>query len=333
VLISTGWQDICTRFHRVNEATACRCRESDTSLAGALKTGEPYNVYKCKNGLLDVAVPIMIRGEHVANFFTGQFFTEPPDRDDFIRQAEEFGFEKEAYLDALDRVPIFSEATVKAMMDFFVRLAKLIGEMGLAGKELAEVNLKLRKSEDRLNLAVQAAAIGIWDWDVVNNNLAWDDSMYRLYGICKEAFTGAYSDWSCTIHPEDRQRAEAEIQAALRGERVYAPEFRIIRPDGAVRFIKAASQTMFDENGKPLRMIGTNVDITESKQAEEALTKYRENLEELVKMRTAELEKKNADLERMNKGFVNRELRMVELKKRIKELEGSHANSAGSRRQ
>jgi len=185
ILIATGWQDICTRFHRVNEAPACRCRESDTILAGGLTKGERYNVYKCKNGLVDVAVPIMIRDQHVANFFAGQFFSEPPDREYFIRQAEEFGFEMDSYLDALRRVPIFSEDSVKTMMKFFTRLARLIGEMGLVRKELEESNLKLRTSEERLKLAVQAATIGIWDWNVEKGELTWDESMYALYDICE----------------------------------------------------------------------------------------------------------------------------------------------------
>jgi ligand-binding sensor protein len=109
ILVATGWHDICTCFHRINPETALRCRESDTVLAGMLKAGEEYNVYKCKNGLVDVAVPILIAGEHVANFFTGQFFFEAPDRNYFIRQAEKFGFDQKPYLEALDRVPVFSE--------------------------------------------------------------------------------------------------------------------------------------------------------------------------------------------------------------------------------
>jgi len=71
ILIATGWKDICTRFHRVNDPTASRCLESDTVLAAKLAKGDSYNMYRCRNGLVDVAVPIIIRGEHVANFFTG----------------------------------------------------------------------------------------------------------------------------------------------------------------------------------------------------------------------------------------------------------------------
>jgi signal transduction histidine kinase len=134
VLIATGWQDICTCFHRVHPSTASRCHESDTILAGQLRQGEQYNVYKCRNGLVDVAVPITIEGEHIGNFFTGQFFFEAPDKDYFIRQAEEYGFDKDAYIDALDRVPVFSEDKIRALMDFFTRLTRMIAKMGLANK-------------------------------------------------------------------------------------------------------------------------------------------------------------------------------------------------------
>lgn len=147
ILVSTGWQEICTRFHRANPQTAARCRESDTALAGQLSHGETYNVYRCKNGLVDVAVPITIAGEHVANFFTGQFFFETPDRQFFSRQAQAFGFEETAYLNALEKTPVFSAEHVKAMMEFFTRLAQIMGEMGLAKAELKQANDALQASE------------------------------------------------------------------------------------------------------------------------------------------------------------------------------------------
>jgi len=150
ILIATGWQDICTHFHRAKPLTAARCRESDTILAGRLKEGESYTVYKCKNGLIDVATRITIGGEHVGNFFTGQFFFDSPDKDFFIRQAEESGFDKTSYLEALARVPIFSENYVGTMIRFFSRLAHLTGEMGLAKMRLMEANSELKKNKDFL---------------------------------------------------------------------------------------------------------------------------------------------------------------------------------------
>jgi PAS domain S-box-containing protein len=148
----------------------------------------------------------------------------------------------------------------------------------------------LRANEERLNLATSAGGIGIWDWDISNNILTWDESMYTLFGVSREDFSGDYDAWSRTLHPDDRQFTEGEIQAALRGEREYAGEFRIISTDGAVRHIKASSRTYRDRQGIPVRMIGSNVDITAIKQAEGELKLHKDHLEEEVKQRTAELQ-------------------------------------------
>ncbi|HIJ89438.1 MAG: PAS domain S-box protein [Desulfobulbaceae bacterium] len=139
-------------------------------------------------------------------------------------------------------------------------------------RERLRVAELLSANERRLHLAASAGKIGIWDWDVATNELIWDDNMYSLYGINKEDFSGAYDAWSKAIHPDDRLFVEEEIQAALRGEREYAPEFRIVHPDGTIRFIKAASQVIPDQFGKPRQMVGTNIDISESKQVEQVQT-------------------------------------------------------------
>lgn len=136
---------------------------------------------------------------------------------------------------------------------------------------VARRTAELRAGEERFQLAVRAAAIGVWDWDIVRNQLLWDDGMYRLYGVRREDFSGAYEAWTSCIHPEDVRVATDAINAALRGEKEYAPEFRIIRPDGEVRHLQAASQTFRDEAGNAVRMIGTNIDITANKRAEEKL--------------------------------------------------------------
>lgn len=147
----------------------------------------------------------------------------------------------------------------------------------------------LRRINERFVLATHAAQVGVWDWNIPDNELVWDDSMYRLYGIQREDFGGAYDAWACTIHPQDKAHTEGEIQSALRGEREYASEFRIVRPDGTIRYIKADSQTFRDEDGKPLRMIGTNIDISDLKLAEEKLRTLNAELEGRVLERTREL--------------------------------------------
>ncbi|MGD9641600.1 MAG: PAS domain S-box protein [Elusimicrobiales bacterium] len=163
--------------------------------------------------------------------------------------------------------------------DFILGIFRDITERKLAEKELEEKNRELELTAERLSVAVQAANIGIWDWDIPKNELSWDDSMYRLYNVRRGDFGGAYEAWVARIHPEDKARVQADIDAALRGEREYDPEFRIVWPDGTVRYLKADSHTLRGADGKPLRMIGTNIDLTEARLAEQ---KLRESAQEIL---------------------------------------------------
>ena len=135
-------------------------------------------------------------------------------------------------------------------------------------RELEESEARLRASEDRLQLAVEAAELGIWDWDVEHDRLVWDDSMYRLYGVRKEEFSGAYDAWSRCLVPEDIARANADVEAALRGDREYRSDFRVRRADGAIRTIRGVAQTIRGADGRPVRMVGINRDVTDLISAE-----------------------------------------------------------------
>ena len=140
ILTATGWADICTKFHRIHPLTCKKCIESDTVLSAQLKKGEQYNIYKCKNGLIDVAVPIIIEGVHMGNLFIGQLLFEAPDVEYFKKQAKEFGFDESLYLKALNETPVFTESKIKQTMEFLLKLAKMIGHLGLAKKQQLERN-------------------------------------------------------------------------------------------------------------------------------------------------------------------------------------------------
>lgn len=156
ILTATGWQDICTKFHRIHPETCKRCQESDTILANQLKEGNRYNVYKCKNGLIDVAFPIIIDGIHVGNMFTGQFVNEKSDIDYFRKQAKEFGFNEKEYIEAFKKVPVFSEERIKDIMEFFLELAEIIASSGYAKLKLLRNNQELIKQKDVAEKANQA---------------------------------------------------------------------------------------------------------------------------------------------------------------------------------
>jgi len=147
--------------------------------------------------------------------------------------------------------------------------ANLQLEHEIAERKLAEEQISLLN--ERISMATRSAQVGIWDWDVVNDRLTWDDQMYALYGQKKEDFPGAYDTWVKGLHPDDRASSEEETRQVLRDGKDYDTEFRVVWPDGSVRFLKAKGNVIRDANGKPLRVIGVNYDITLSKQAEQAL--------------------------------------------------------------
>ncbi|MEE8126021.1 MAG: PAS domain S-box protein [Nitrospirales bacterium] len=135
--------------------------------------------------------------------------------------------------------------------------------------ESREREQQLRTLSDRLVLATASAKIGIWDWDVPNNTLNWDQKMLELYGLPAHEFCGAYETWTKGLHPDDRARAEHDVQMALEGKHDFKTEFRVVWPDQSVHIMAAHGLVQRDTMGNPIRMIGANWDITERKEAEE----------------------------------------------------------------
>ena len=157
MITASGWQDICTKFHRVNAETCKNCLESDTALANSLAKGEKFNIYRCLNGLVDVAMPIHIGGTHRANLFIGQFLTDEPDLEFFRKQAIEFGFPENEYLEALAKVSILTEAEVKAKLEFLTEIADFIGEIGIHKQETITVKKELESRVEKRTRALKDA--------------------------------------------------------------------------------------------------------------------------------------------------------------------------------
>ena len=160
----------------------------------------------------------------------------------------------------------------------------------------------LQSSENRLKLATRAASIGVWDWDIDRNKLVWDDEMHAIFDVPKEAFTGTVEDWRKTLVPEEVERMTLELDAAVRGEHDLATEFRVRRADGDIRVIKAESIAVRDQVGRVVRLVGINLDITESRMAKERVQRLNAELEDRVRERTAQLEQANADLAKARDG-------------------------------
>lgn len=299
VHISTGWQSICANFHRVNSGSASRCKESDTKLANALAEGNQYNMYRCQNGLVDVAVPVHVDGEHVGNFFTGQFFLEPPNKNHFIEQAKQFGFDEQGYLKALEQVPIYSENETKLTMDFLVELTQTFGEMGSTRLEqlkseqqqtekleslLAEKSQELTALHATYETALSFADVGIWEWDIVTGDVYWSKETECIWGFPENTFKGELDQVSEAIHSDDFAAWQADVEACLQGKKDHEIEFRINRSDGSTHWVHARGKLTKDESGNALKMSGVVFDITERKTWELKLHKSEKRLNHAQKL-------------------------------------------------
>jgi PAS domain S-box-containing protein len=160
---------------------------------------------------------------------------------------------------------------------------------------------KLREKEERLALATLHNGIGIWDWNLLNHNMIWDDSMFALYHIRREDFVGTEEAWRKSLHPDDLIRGDQEISDAIAGKKPFDTIFRIIWPNGEIRHIKAVAKVFYNEQGVPTRMLGTNWDITSRMRAEAKIHDLNSELEQRVAERTAELKTAATKLEAVNK--------------------------------
>lgn len=140
----------------------------------------------------------------------------------------------------------------------------------------------LLESEERLALAAYHNGVGIWDWNLVSMELLWDDSMFALYQMRREDFSGSFDAWEKSLHPDDRERVAEDLRAALAGHHPYDTEFRMRSPNGEVHYIKAMAKVFRDKNGVPVRMLGTNIDVTQRKLESEALEKSEKLLKTIL---------------------------------------------------
>ena len=129
----------------------------------------------------------------------------------------------------------------------------------------------LLERERRLADAQRIGHLGNWNWNIVANELEWSDEIYRIFGLTPQQFGATYEAFLASVHTDDRQRVDDAINAAVGEHRPYGIQYRIVRPDGAVRTVDAQGEVTFDDEGTPLRMMGIVLDITELLATQQAL--------------------------------------------------------------
>ncbi|WP_292371431.1 PocR ligand-binding domain-containing protein [Methanosarcina sp. UBA411] len=326
VLVGVGWQDICTRFHRVHPETCKHCVESDTKLSLGVFPGE-FKLYKCKNNMWDIATPIIVGDQHVGNIFLGHFFFEGEilDYEFFLSQARKYDFDEKEYAAALEKVPRLSKEVVDTSMAFFMKFANMLSQLGYSNIKLAQSLAErdtlvgaLRESEkrerarsDELAVLLDAVPAAVW---ITHDPRALQITGNRLSYEWLRIPEGANAPKLARMEkiPEtfkvfkdgvELQLEEMPVQVSAAGKEIHDYEFDIVYPDDTVRHVLGNARSLRDVQGNPTGSISAFIDITERKKAEEALKKEHDNLEKLVEERTEQLEKAYNSLKESEKGL------------------------------
>jgi PAS domain S-box-containing protein len=165
------------------------------------------------------------------------------------------------------------------------RTAELAEANGALQAEITErrrVEEALRKSEERFALAVRGSNDGIWDWDIPSDSLYWSPRFKELLGYGVDELEAVFETFESHLHPDDRERIEAAIEAHLKDRVPYDVEERLRTKSGEYRWFRARGQAFWDEDGNPLRFAGSITDITERKRAEEEIRKLNQFLDSVI---------------------------------------------------
>ena len=173
------------------------------------------------------------------------------------------------------RVPVW--LVVTAMRD---DAGAVVGYLGIATdiSQRLEHQRALAAAAEQLHLAIEVAEMGIWTWELANNQLHWNDRMFAIYDQPLDLKEGGlvYAHWQSRVHPDDVKATEASLLAAVEGTGNYDPMFRIVLPDGRVRQIQAGARVERDTQGQALRVIGFNRDMTDQWLLESSLRNAKE---------------------------------------------------------
>jgi PAS domain S-box-containing protein len=302
ILVATGWQDICTKFHRIHPRTLKNCIECDTCLTRNVEEGK-YIVYKCKNNLWDQAIPIIIGDRHIANLFLGQFFfaDEEPDYELFRKQAEIYGFDIDEYLAALDRVPRWSRETVETVMEFYTKFAAMVSRLSLGNIRLSRSLLEqkrveeaLRETKRRLADIIEFLPDATLVIDRKGAVIAWNRAMEFMTGVKAEDILGKRNhEYSLPFYGKrrpilidlvfiSREEIAKKYSSVKREGDILLAEAVDVPIRGVPTALSGAARPLYDSKGNIVGAIESIRDISERKQAEELLKRSEANYRSVI---------------------------------------------------
>jgi len=299
VLVSSGWQDICALFHRSNEVTRQACHESDLRVNQHVLDNPhapAHIVYTCPHGLIDLAFPLVIDGEHVANILTGQFFFDDDDVDveEFRERARRVGFDEQAYLDALARVPRIPHQRAEQTIRFMAQFVSMLAEIGLGALEHQKVHEALLVSEERYRGLAEdtPACIAVFQPD---GTLTYANAAVASMAVTTPDEMVGQNTFGY-MSPGDAETVRSALDSLTPRTPVETHEETQAGPDGGARWQHWTNRAFFDADGHVLRYQAVGYDITQRKLDEESLRISRQRYEAFVNATDDMAFLKDADL-------------------------------------
>ena len=277
VLVATGWQDICTQFHRKHPESFRNCLESDLELSDGVEPGT-FRLYRCQNNMWDIATPITVGGKRIGNLYLGQFLfeAETPDLEVFRSQAKKYGFDEREYLKALERVPRWNRETVNIAMTFYTKLAHMISELSYSKTKIAQTLKErdkllnsLRESEAFLKMLINAIPTPVFYKDRDGKYLWFNNAFETFFDETKEHLIGK-SVFDINP-PELAEIYHAQDAKLFNGGGIQRYDSQVKSARGELRDVIFSKAVYTNTQGIVTGLIGAITDITERKQAEEAL--------------------------------------------------------------
>lgn len=281
VLTAVAWQDICTKFHRVNPECEKECIKSDQYIGEHLSEANPAVSYTCPHGLTDNAIPIIINGEHLGNFFTGQFFLEKPDLEFFRQQAQKYGFDEKEYLEAVKKVPIWTREKLSKYLDFIKEFIEIIAGIGLRTLNEIEQNKIIKESEEKYRNLFNNSSLAIGVRNADGSYVEFNDQYANLLGYSKEELKKLKT--ADITHPEDVVISLTNMELISSGKsEMQRYEKRYLTKTGEIVWGDVCIRPLTDNSGKVTGIIGAVSDITDRKRIEDEIRHNEEYLKTVI---------------------------------------------------
>lgn len=278
VLSHSEWRKLCTDFYQKNPETSNWCSEIKIELAEKLAEGENFYFYKCSNGLIEVAIPILIEGVHFANLFSGLFFFEEPDLTIFTKERQQYGFDEKTYNEALSLVPVIPLDKIKATMDFLLGTIQFIIELAFEKVKQIELNDSLSINKLLVESIIDNSPALIYVADTDGKIKLANKIFQKIFDLPKSEIVGKYRQeiMPAAIANQHRNNDIDVIQS----KKSMVTEEENIEGDGK-HFYISQKFPLFDLNGNINAVGGVSTDITENKRIKEALEKSKNKYKSL----------------------------------------------------